>query len=97
RRRSAHPAHGHLLHDRLHAGHPHRCPGDRRPRRAGRGPRGLPGPRMTRAKVGVIIVTLGLVLYFWFTLQRAWIMLLDESLVAKGIGRSEEHTSELQS
>lgn len=41
---------------------------------------------MTRAKVGVIIVTLGLVLYFWFTLQRAWIMLLDESLVAKGIG-----------
>lgn len=41
---------------------------------------------MTRAKLGVIIVTLGLVLYFWFTLQRAWIMLLDESLVAKGIG-----------
>ena len=41
---------------------------------------------MTRAKLGVIIVTLGLVLYFWFTLQRAWIMLLDDSLVAKGIG-----------
>ena len=41
---------------------------------------------MTRAKLGVVIVTLGLVLYFWFTLQRAWIMLSDSSLVAKGIG-----------
>ena len=41
---------------------------------------------MTRAKAGVAIITLALFLYFWFTLQRAWIMLTDPSLVAKGIG-----------
>lgn len=41
---------------------------------------------MTKAKIGVAIVTVGLLLYFWFTLQRAWIMITDESLVAKGIG-----------
>lgn len=41
---------------------------------------------MTRAKVGVAIVSIALVLYFWFTYQRAWIMVTDESLLAKGIG-----------
>ncbi|GAA4512907.1 hypothetical protein [Brevibacterium yomogidense] len=41
---------------------------------------------MTKAKIGVAIVTIGLLLYFWFTLQRAWIMVTDDSLVAKGIG-----------
>lgn len=41
---------------------------------------------MTKAKIGVAIVTVGLLLYFWFTLQRAWIMITDDSLVAKAIG-----------
>lgn len=41
---------------------------------------------MTRAKVGVAIVSIALVLYFWFTYQRAWIMVTDASLLAKGIG-----------
>ncbi len=41
---------------------------------------------MTRAKVGVAIVSIALVLYFWFTYQRAWIMVTDESLLATGIG-----------
>lgn len=41
---------------------------------------------MTRAKAGVAIVSIALVLYFWFTYQRAWIMVTDESLLAKGIG-----------
>lgn len=41
---------------------------------------------MTRAKVGVAIVSLALLLYFWFTYQRAWIMVTDASLLAKGIG-----------
>lgn len=41
---------------------------------------------MTRAKVGVAIVSIALVLYFWFTYQRAWIMVTDDSLLAKGLG-----------
>lgn len=41
---------------------------------------------MTRAKVGVAIVSIALLLYFWFTYQRAWIMVTDESLLAKGLG-----------
>lgn len=41
---------------------------------------------MTKAKFGVAIVTIGLLLYFWFTLQRAWIMVTDDSLVAKALG-----------
>src|SRR5699024_813600 len=86
RRRSTHTAHRHVLHQRFHAGHPHSSACDRCPPRPGGGTRVLPGPRMTRAKIGVAIVTVGLVLYFWFTLQRAWIMVTDDSLVAKGIG-----------
>lgn len=41
---------------------------------------------MTRAKFGVVLITLGLLLYFWFTLQRAWIMLTDDGLIAKLLG-----------
>ncbi|HLR43720.1 MAG TPA: hypothetical protein VK065_00875 [Brevibacterium sp.] len=41
---------------------------------------------MTRAKLGVAIVSIALVLYFWFTYQRAWIMVTDDALPAKGIG-----------
>lgn len=41
---------------------------------------------MTKAKIGVGIITLGLVLYLVFTLQRGWIMITDDSLLAKGIG-----------
>lgn len=41
---------------------------------------------MSRAKVGVAIVSIALLLYFWFTYQRAWIMVTDESLLAKGLG-----------
>jgi hypothetical protein len=41
---------------------------------------------MSRAKLGVAVVTLGLALYLVFTVQRGWIMLTDDSLVAKALG-----------
>ncbi|WP_035282096.1 tetratricopeptide repeat protein [Brevibacterium album] len=42
--------------------------------------------RMTKAKLGVLVVTAGLVLYLVFTAQRGWIMLTDDSLIAKALG-----------
>lgn len=41
---------------------------------------------MSKAKLGAIIVSIGLVLYFFFMLQRAWIMLTEPNPVAKIIG-----------
>ncbi|MFB9774942.1 hypothetical protein [Brevibacterium otitidis] len=41
---------------------------------------------MSKAKVGAIVIAALLVLYFFFMLQRAWIMLSDDNLVAKTIG-----------
>ena len=41
---------------------------------------------MSKAKLGALIISALLVLYFFFMLQRAWIMLSDPNLIAKGLG-----------
>jgi hypothetical protein len=42
--------------------------------------------KMSQAKIGALIVSLGLLLYFVFMLQRAWIMLTDSQPIAKVMG-----------
>ncbi|MCT1689359.1 hypothetical protein M3B11_00020 [Brevibacterium sp. p3-SID960] len=41
---------------------------------------------MSKAKLGALIISALLVLYLFFMLQRAWIMLSDPNLIAKALG-----------
>ncbi len=41
---------------------------------------------MSKAKLGALIISALLVLYLFFMLQRAWIMLSDSNLIAKALG-----------
>ncbi|WP_349827642.1 tetratricopeptide repeat protein [Brevibacterium litoralis] len=43
---------------------------------------------MTRTKIGALVISALLVLYFVFTVQRGWIMITDPSPVAKAMGVS---------